>query len=172
MGRSISRAKLGKRSRTKGASFERKIANELREIYDPSELVAEMIEAAADKDMHRLRVLHKESCVSRGEQARGAKHPDILCLPCPFWLELQDAKGSTYNPLRKLEQAESDCDTEQWPASVCHQTGKHSIQVCMRYKSLRWLISGERVHGDPTEIPVVIDWEAFKDLLRRRHART
>jgi len=165
------KAQLGRRSRVKGGAFERKIAAELRVIYDPPELVAELVAALEAKDLKEYKRLLKASNVSRGEQTRGAKHADLLIDECPFWLELQDAGPQKYNPRSKLEQAERDVresESDKWPAAVCHRLGRRSIQVCMRYDALAWIATGYCfADADAAEnIVVMIDWEDFKGLLQ------
>jgi hypothetical protein len=165
------KAQLGRRSRSKGSAFERKIATELRSIYDPPELIEQLAAALKAKDQVEHRRLLKASNVSRGEQTRGAKHADLLIEDCPFWLELQDANAAHYRPLDKLQQAERDVGdavSDKWPVSVCHKIGGRSIQVCMRFGALAWLALGVDDVDDATlgEVPVTIDWEHFKYLLQ------
>ena len=131
----------------------------MREIYDPPELVKSMTESKGNDHSRLL----KESKVRRSEQAKGAREPDIVIEGCPCWLELQDARGPKFAPLKKLEQAERDVietESELWPASICHQTGSHDIQVCVRLGTLLALAA------DSLMIPCVIDYEDFKGILR------
>jgi hypothetical protein len=165
------RAQIGRRSRDKGGAFERKIGSELREIYDPPELVEAMAAALKAKDLKEHKRLLKASNVSRGEQTRGAKHADLLIEVCPFWLELQDANSDHYHPLGKLRQAERDVEdagSDKWPASVCHQTGHRSIEVCLRYDALAWLATGYcfAEEGVAENMAVMVGWEDFKALLK------
>lgn len=170
------RSQLGRMSRQKGDKFERKIANELRQIYDPSDLLAKMEAARAAKDVKELKRLQKASCISRGEQRRGAKHADILCEPCPCWIELQDAAAGNYRPHAKLQQAQRDvaeAGSDKLPVAVCHQTGRCSTEVAMTVRTLCELAGAwepgtwvEWFHDPRVEDQVVImDWEAFKMML-------
>jgi hypothetical protein len=132
----------------------------MREIYDPPSLVQSLKESQG-KDHSRLL---KASKVRRSEQAKGAREPDLVVEGCPFWLELQDARAEAFSPLKKLEQAERDVidtDSELWPASICHQTGSHEIQVCVRLGTLFAMAA------DALMIPCVINYEDFKGILRK-----
>jgi hypothetical protein len=122
-------------------------------------------------------MLLKGSKVRRSDQGKGAVEPDLVIEGCPVWMELQDAAGSDYHPLVKLEQAERDVfqtESDLWPVSICHQTGKHTIEVCTRLRTLL-LLGDFDLPGETScwyaNIPVILDFEKFKELLRHEHER-
>jgi len=165
------RVRAGKRARTKGPAFERQIATDMRAIYDPPKLTAELAALKGDKSKQsEYRTLQKSSRVRRSDQGRGAKEADLVIKGCPCWLELQDATGHSYSPLTKLLQAERDvveADSDLWPVSVCHQSGRRSIEVCMRLGTLMTLsgVPLEALSLEAVLIPAVIDYEHFKGML-------
>ena len=122
---------VGRRSKVKGKTFERRIAQVMRRIYDLPELV-EAIELA---DASTRKKFMKSSHVRRGEQGQGAHEPDLVT-PDRYWMELQNASGSNHNPLAKLAQAERDAKCGFVPVSICHKTGSRSTEVCLRAGAL------------------------------------
>lgn len=170
------RVRAGKRARTKGPAFERQIATDMRTIYDPPTLTQQLEALRKAKKPAEYRTLQKSSRVRRSDQGRGAKEADLVIKGCPCWLELQDATGHSYNPLTKLVQAERDvveADSDLWPVSVCHQSGRRSIEVCMRLGTLM-VLSGaplEAISLESALIPAVIDYEHFKGMLGRYERR-
>lgn len=119
----------------------------------------------------------KGSRVRRSDQARGAKEPDLVIEGCPCWLELQDASAAEYNPLRKLQQAETDVvesGSSLWPVSVCHQIKRQSIEACLRVKTFLALGDLELPDSMPGfygQVPMIIDFERLKELLRDDYSR-
>jgi hypothetical protein len=152
----------------------------MRTIYDPPELTQQLAELHSQRKMKgkqaEYRTLQKSSKVRRSDQGRGAKEPDLVIKDCPCWLELQDATGHSYSPLGKLNQAEQDvaeADSDLWPASVCHQSGRTSIEVCMRLGTMVALTGVAELNMMAAEsmmIPVIIDYESFKGMLERYEA--
>jgi hypothetical protein len=165
----------GARSREKGAEFERAIAQRMREIYDPPWMVRKLKILAAARQRGAHAELLKQSVVSRGEQSRGAKHPDLLIADCPCWLELQNA-GAGHDPVGKLRQAERDvaqAKSQLWPVAVCHKARSPNTRVYMRYRTLRLLEAGDgRLPLPPEMIDmiVLIDFEDFVAILKRYRA--
>jgi hypothetical protein len=175
----------------KGDAFERRIAQKLREVYDPPELLAEIAKATKEKRVKDRTVLLKRSRVRRSEQSKGAREPDVVVKGCPCWIECQDAATNHFTPLEKYAQAERDVDeTDQWaslwPVAVCHKTGEHKIGVWIAFHHLVLLANIQpllNVDGEPgplnlfskgfeLEQPVRIDIEDFLTLLRDDYART
>jgi len=121
-------------------------------------------------------MMMKQSAVRRSDQGKGAKEPDLVIPPCPCWLELQDATGHSYHPLRKLEQAERDvvqCGSDLLPVSICHQSKRQSIEVCMRVGTLLTLsgLSLVNTNLEALLFPVILDYEHFKSLLETCHGK-
>lgn len=123
-------------SRTKGASFERQIAQDMRAIYDPPELTARLAQLSAAKQQDQHREVLKQSRVRRSDQGKGALEPDLVIEGCPFWLELQHAAGSNFNPRKKWDQAclnVSQVKSPLIPVAICHQTGRRSTAVLVSW---------------------------------------
>lgn len=179
---------MGKKSKKKGKSFEQRVAQMLREIYDPPELLAEIEKATKEKRVKDRSVLLKRSAVRRSDQGKGAKEPDVVVQGCPCWIECEDAVDS--RPLEKYEQAERDVEQSGnslslWPVAICHKTGEHKTGVWMAFHHLVLLANIQpllNVDGEPgplnlhskgfeMEQPVRIDLEDFLMLLRDDYAR-
>jgi hypothetical protein len=131
---------MGKLSRTKGHSFERKIAKLIRDRFPELENVR------------------------RSFQARDAEESDVTGLP-GFWLECQDAALPL--PIMKLHQAERDLantalDRDRIPVAITHKKGARSIQVTLRAKDLICLLATEQA---PKDSPVTLDFEDFLHIL-------
>ena len=137
------RTKPRANSRVKGASFEKEIAREMRQVYDSSELLEKLEAAAKVKGKGSVgehRELLKTSRVRRSDQGRGAMEPDLVIQDCPVWLELQDSRNPT--PREKLAQAERDAKaagSSLRPVAVVHKTGAKSIGAWMRVETLLYL---------------------------------
>jgi hypothetical protein len=172
------RVTAGKRARAKGPAFERKIATDMRTIYDPPALTRQLAELHGQRKVPgkqaEYRALQKSSRVRRSDQGRGAKEPDLVIEGCPCWLELQDATGHSYSPLLQAEKDVAEADSELWPVSVCHQSGRTSIESCLRLGTLVALTGVAELNMMTAEsmlIPVIIDYGALKGMLERYEAR-
>lgn len=156
-------AKRGSGSRKKGTLFEQLVARDLRRIFDPPELFAEM-EKARPKDRA---ILIKQSRVHRGRQGEGAAESDVHVAGCPWWFELQHA--DRIDPKGKLLQSEWDAAGKDFfCVSICRQTCSQSITATMRLRSLGEL-TGLAV---PDSLLVVsIDYNDFLCHLRIRYPK-
>jgi len=148
---------MGKKSRTKGKAFERRIARALRERWP-------------------------DALVRRSSQAECAYNADVFieggpALLSSLWLELHDARKPIV--AKKLAQAERDvvnqatartyAMTSCVPIVVWHKLGERSIQVTMRSWSFAWLAYGE---SHPSSMFVVtLDFRSFVRLLEGAIAR-
>jgi hypothetical protein len=178
------------KSGPKGKQFERRIAQLMRTIYDPPELVAELGRLAAEKQRKERSALIKSSAVRRSDQGKGAVEPDVVVAGCPCWIECQDAGTTKYRPLWKYEQAcrdveQTDSVGHLWPVAICHLTGSPYTGVWIAFHHLVLLsniqpikgIDGEpgplNLHskGFDMDKPVQIDLEDFLRLLRDDHQR-
>lgn len=154
-------------SRTKGANFERKIAQDMREIYDPPKLLKLMKVSTPKKRSQLL----KSSAVRRGRQTEGAVESDLVVKGCPCWLELQDASKGKFSPLNKLRQAERDVNATKvalYPVAICHLKGSRNIATMMRLSTLVDLVGGESQWGFREDFPVLINYDDFRDILKWR----
>lgn len=153
--------------------FERKIARDLRKIYDPPEL-NEQIEKADNKIIKKI--LGK-SCVRRGEQGKNAHEPDIVA-PCDWWLELED--GGSKGPDNKLNQALRDLKEHsqshisgRWrrAVAICHAKGSTKTTATMTLEhfiesfSLISIIKPFDRFESIRRHRVTINYEAFLELL-------
>ena len=188
---SKARRKQRAQSGPKGKSFEQRIAQRLREVYDPPELLAQIEKATQEKRIKDRTVLLKRSAVRRSDQGRGAKEPDVVVTErCPCWFECQDADAAHHAPLAKFAQAERDLEETQmagvlWPVAICHKTGGQKIGVWMSFHHLVLLANIQPIkgiEGEPgplnlyskgfeLEQPVRLDLEDFLMLLRDDFAR-
>jgi len=169
-------------SKLKGATFERRIAQDMRRIYDPPEYVTrlEAMPTKGEGAISALQTLLKESRVRRSDQGRGAQEPDLVIRGCPLWLELQDARETT--PMEKLEQAERDVrqvSSGLLPTAVIHRTGEQRIRAWMRFSTLLYLCGFDDLTDSAggaiplTASPggnlvVMIDYEDLLERLRFR----
>jgi hypothetical protein len=140
----------------------------MRAIYDLSELLTRLEMLAKTKQQEAHREALKLSRVRRSDQGKGALEPDLVVDGCPFWMELQDAaKG--YSPKKKLAQAIANVAqvrSHLMPLAICHQTGSPDTEVAMRFRDLAaWWTGLTPEIGDP-DFMVIIDYEAFKELLK------
>ena len=108
----------GRLSRTKGASFERRVCQLLRA---------------------RL----PNATIRRGKQSHLADEPDVVIAgggePWDhLWLELCD--GRHPDARLKLLQAEDDCEDRGIPIAVTHKLGAKKIQATLRYCDLETLV--------------------------------
>lgn len=173
-----SKKKRTNKKRSDGRPFERKIVTELREIYDPPDLVSKIAQATKQTRQR----YQKLSVVRRGEQGKGAHEPDV-CTPSKWWFECQWASDATYNPRGKLGQAVRDLEfyaTEEvllpWtkPCSVCQKKNSQRIEVFLFLNDYIDAINPDLKEMVPTELLNVIiniDFEVFKRLLRYERAR-
>lgn len=149
-------------SRTKGHTFERKVASELRSMFDGEKWVSAYSSA---KKVDKVRLL-KSSKVRRGEQSHGALEADVIVSGVPIWFELQHANNIT--PVKKLEQAERDIEHKgeegSWiPVSICKETSSRSVQVTMRTWAFMRLMAMNAKDPATGNVPVKVD---YKDFLR------
>ena len=181
----VPRPKPRANSRSKGVAFETSIAQDMRRIYDPPELLEKLEVAARVKGKGSVsahRELLKESAVRRSDQGKGALEPDVVIQGCPLWLELQDARKPT--PLEKLAQAERDVaqtGSRLRPVAVIHRTAARSIQAWMRCETLLYLCGfDDLTDSEGRVIPLseapgaavvcMIDYEDLKEKLLFRRA--
>jgi len=191
---------MGAKSGPKGKTFERKVAQLMREIYDPPELLAELADlsklaarAAKGKKgplLQTHRELQKSSAVRRSDQGKGAIEPDVVIREglCPCWLECQDAAGINYRPKAKYTQACRDVVESRsplWPVAICHKTGDQKIGVWIGLPHLVLLANMQPGVGRTCEAgplnrwsqgfelrqPVRLDLEDFLLLLRDDNSR-
>ena len=142
---------MAKLSRTKGRSFEQKIARVFRAIWP-------------------------EAVVRRSSQADRAHNPDVMIEHGPpllqhLWLELNDARQP--NPLEKLAQAERDiaaisqhAGPARFAVVIWHRLASRTINVTLRasvYDSLRG-----RFHPDLDRTPITLDLDDFLAMLKAR----
>lgn len=154
-----------------GKPFERKIANDLRQIYDPINLCMQINEA---KGKEYFRLL-KQSSVRRGEQGRGAHEPDVVT-PTTWWLELQWASSASFDPMKKFNQALRDIKDhdgkKQWirPVSICQRKHISKITVLLYLSDLITAVNDvSRETLIPSKIKntiINIKYEDFLEILR------
>jgi hypothetical protein len=170
-------------SRPKGNAFERRIAQDMRQIYDSSELLEKLAAAAKLKGKGATsahRTLLKESRVRRSDQGRGALEPDLVIQGCPLWLELRDGR----EPMHYAKLAQAERDVEQTgsslrPVAVVHRTGAKDIQAWMRAETLLYLLGFDDLTDSAgcviplsdapgASVIVMIDYEELLERLRFR----
>lgn len=143
---------MGKLSRRKGQTFERKIAKILRERFPQF-----------------------AGGIRRSIQSREAEESDVTGIP-GLWLELQHAAVPT--PNLKLIQAIRDvveADVNRLPVAITHKTRTKSIEVTMRAEDLVWMyMQAQSVPGAMpaihhissfAEIHMQLDFDSFLDLV-------
>jgi hypothetical protein len=165
-------ASTGKGRRAKGHTFERRVARDLRAIYDGPDWCAHYDTLSKQEQSIAL----KTSRVRRGEQAHGALEADLVVAGVHWWFELQHANRA--QPLKKLEQAERDIvqggETAKWLAvSITLETGHREVKACMRARSFCYLMTGlpsSGVFGPVDSAPVVFPYSALLELLRLEDA--
>lgn len=148
-----------------GRPFERRIARDLRLIYDPPELCEKIAEAGA---RDRVRLM-KMSAVRRGQQGRGAQEPDLVT-PTAWWIELQWAGSGAHRPMAKYGQAMRDIADHgggrpwQRPVAICRLKGSPQINA--------WLCLGDMLSAlgrDPGTLlasaVISIQYETFLEVL-------
>lgn len=142
---------MGMLSRTKGKTFERKIAREFR-LRWPDALVrrASQAERAYESDVY----------VTNG--------PPLLSA---LWLEMHDAAAPV--PAKKLAQAERDVAANDQllpriPVVIWHKLGERSIQVTMRSWAFAWLAYNE--NRADSQIVVTMDLTSFLQLVEKAAA--
>lgn len=144
---------MGLLSRTKGKTFERKIARMFRERWP-------------------------DAVVRRASQAERADNPDVFIEGGPpmlslLWMELQDARNPT--PIAKLEQAENYVENwntrrmiigpgDRMPVVVWHRLGERTISVTFRTETLDQL-RGIRGWQFGDGVPVTMSLDHFLYLL-------
>lgn len=167
-----SKSSQGRKSRDRGTSYEKKLANLMREIYDPPSLLRAMDEAIQAKDRSLHRQLQKTSAVRRSDQGKGAIEPDLVIEGCPAWHELHRG-GST--PMSKLRQAERDViesSSELWPVAITSAQGSTKSVVTMRARTFLLLQDFDYPEGEGFPgIPIQIELDEYLDLLRADHER-
>jgi len=146
--------------RRKGHDFERQVANDLREIYDPPELVAAI---RAAKPAERPALL-KRSLVRRGEQGHGALEPDVVT-PTTWWIEC--GNGATVDPLKKLLQAKQDAPRGRRAVAVVHRKGARRCTATLSLGDLATAVSEASDAGLRAELlTCTIGYEDWLALLR------
>lgn len=156
----------GAKSSMKGKSFERRIACDLREVFDGKAWV----EHYDSLNQAEKSVMRKTSRVKRSNQSAGAHEPDVCVKGTWLWLELQHATGT--RPIAKLEQAERDIEqkgeTGAWiPISITLETGARTIWACTRAKHLlRLCLSGPRPQTPVDDEPVYLPYRGLIELLK------
>jgi hypothetical protein len=142
-------ALVSKLSRTKGRTFEQKVARIIRERWPSA-------------------VVHRSSQADRAYDSDVVIEPGDgipACLP-RLWLELTD--GRTPNPVAKLEQAERDIArlerADRIPVVVWHRLREREVWASVRLRDLDRLIHGPRV---PTPTIVRMTLGDFLDEVTR-----
>lgn len=145
---------MGLLSRTKGKTFERKIAREFRLRWP-------------------------DALVRRASQAERADNPDVFIQHGPpllssLWLEMHDARNPT--PTKKLAQAELDVLTASeyghaahLPIVIWHKLSERSIQVTMRSWAFAWL-AYEQSYPE-SQYVVTMDLDSFLRILESAATR-
>jgi hypothetical protein len=143
---------MGLKSRTKGKTFERAIARQLRAVWP-------------------------DTVIRRASQAERAHNPDVFVEHGPLvlkllWLELQDAAHPT--PAAKLEQAEVDAGNyfqasgqRRWPVVVWHRIRERTIHVTLRVSVLDALRGNQWGGFDRTIVTL-----SLNDLIATLQRRT
>lgn len=158
---------MGKLSRNKGKTFERRIAAMLREAFpDLAPFIHRSSQAHGDPESPGQR--------SRPPGWRPSQtfDSDVTGIP-GLWIECQDAREPT--PLAKLMQAERDVrerakDKTRIPIAIVHRTGTKfdRMTVTMRLNSLLRLDGGTAAAtAGSGNIPVTIEWAHFLELCDR-----
>ena len=138
---------MGKFSRNKGATYERKIATLLRERFPQ----------------------FKED-IRRSVQSREAEESDVTGIP-GLWLELQHAANPT--PDAKLKQAIRDHPPGTKPIAITHKTRSKSTEVSMQLITLIQLYKLMVKKANPgipaslLKVRVQLDLEPFLQLIDR-----
>lgn len=136
--------------RTKGHSFERRIARDYRKVFDPPDRVR------------------------RGRQTHRADEPDVVVNHAPLWTEC--GHGAVMNPLAKLKQAEKEARiagrigvtgrAEHLVVAVTRRN-RAAIRATMRLETLMRL---QLLNPSPPArvqlMPVHVEWSDFLELLR------
>ena len=124
------RQKLGKRSKTKGANYERDVAKKFKKAYD-ADLVRTPQSGGFAKNL------------SKADDFRGDIVPADEDIDLALHIECKNAK--TWSLPAWFKQAESDCPKGKSPVVVFHQHGTSNDYIAMSLEDFFKLVPRERV---------------------------
>ena len=124
------RQKLGKRSKTKGANYERDVAKKFKKAYD-----ADLVRTPQSGGFAKKSAKADEF---RGDIVSADKDLDLS-----LHIECKNAKS--WSLPAWLKQAQSDCPKDKTPVVVFHQHGTSSDFVALRLEDFFKLVPKDRV---------------------------
>lgn len=153
------RAAVGRKSRNKGAAFERLVVNTIKKAWPDVE-------------------------VRRGKQSHYADEPDVVVRMLTetdnicdrrdtLWIECQHANAPS--PAKKMEQARRDAGAgapHRGPASsvpvvVWRRTGSREVQATLTCEDAGWLLLGHMRTGQGRDVLVTVDLADLLHELKR-----
>lgn len=156
-----------KNNRTRGHNFERKLAQDLREIYDSEEFLSAYNGDCRGRPKGFKRKLVEKSVVQRGLQSRNAREPDLVT-PSDWWFELGNGSFTLQS---KYNQAQRDLSAQikrgntafKKIAAIVKEKNKRKISVMLNARNFTEIV---KYSDKLSSVNVVLDYDDFVQLLK------